>query len=104
MDVEEHNQVVKDLEELGIQIRTDPLNALGEDGKAIKEKEPAAEEEEEGIISFTNHSLTGQSKIDAFESKREILFLLKDIYLYILINFKIFPLIIQVQKRRRKMF
>lgn len=59
---------MKDLEELGIQIRTDPLNALGEDPKVKKEKEQAPEEEETGITSFTNHSLSGQSKIDAFES------------------------------------
>lgn len=64
------DQVVKDLEEMGIQIRTDPLNALGEDMKMKKEKEESDEEEETGITSFTNHSLTGKSKIDAFESKK----------------------------------
>lgn len=69
LNTEERNQVVKDLEEMGIQIRTDPLNALGEEVKTKKDKEKNSEEEETGITSFTNHSLSGQSKIDAFESR-----------------------------------
>ena len=67
---EEEKQIEKDLEQLGIPIRTDPLNALGDEKEVKIEIMEEPEEEEQGITSFTGHSLSGKSKLDAFESKR----------------------------------
>jgi len=66
---EEENQIVKDLEKMGIPIRNDPLNALGDENEVKIEVNEEPEEEEKGITSFTGHSLSGKSKLDAFESK-----------------------------------
>ena len=60
---------MKDLEKLGIPIRADPLNALGDEVEAESEIVEEVEEQEQGITSFTGHSLSGKAKIDAFESK-----------------------------------
>lgn len=57
------------MEKLGISIKSDPLNAFTEQHDSGSELAEDIEEEDQGLVSFTGHSLNGRSKIDAFESK-----------------------------------
>ena len=74
-------KIVKDLENLGISIRNDPLNALKDTESEeieVKKEEPQREPKirkqliEDGIESFTGHRLNTKEKKEAFESTLKI--------------------------------
>jgi hypothetical protein len=69
LKMQEEIQIAKDLEKLGISFKRDPLNAFTEKADSSSELAEDIEQEDQGITSFTGHSLNGRSKIDAFESK-----------------------------------
>lgn len=71
--LQEESHIARELEKLGISIRSDPLNAFIKKAESVhEESEEQDEEEDQGITSFTGHRLSLRSKIDAFESKIKI--------------------------------
>ena len=67
LKLQEESQIARELEKLGIFLKSDPLNAFTERAECPSEPEQDQDEEDEGISSFTGHYLSYKSKLDAFE-------------------------------------
>lgn len=67
LKIQEENQIAKELEKLGIFLKSDPLNAFSEHPEQQHELAEDLDDEDEGILSFTGHYLGYKSKIDAFD-------------------------------------
>ena len=65
--------IVRDLENMGFTMPSDPLNVFNNNIEIKCEDDDVEEELDDGLHSFTGHSLSLKSKLDAFDSK--ILFL-----------------------------
>ena len=52
---------------MGITMLSDPLNVFNKEAEIKYENEDPEEEDDEGLHSFTGHSINQKSKLDAFE-------------------------------------
>jgi len=70
LKLQEENQIAKELEKLGIFLKSDPLNAFTDHPDPQYELGEDQDDEDEGISSFTGHHLSYKSKLDAFERNK----------------------------------